>query len=132
MKHFMNKKEIVDYWVSEAEESFSVAEHLFEKEDYSYALFFGHLAVEKIIKAVLVHNMNLQIPRSHNLLRLAQETELEITEEQKLALIRITAFNLESRYPDYKREFRNKCTLQFTKLELEKVKEIFKWLKSKL
>ncbi len=128
----MNKKEIVDYWVTEAEESLSVAEHLFEKEDYSYTLFFGHLAVEKIIKAILVLNTNLQIPRSHNLLRLAQETEIEITEEQKLSLIRITAFNLESRYPDYKREFRNKCTLQFTKLELEKIKEIFIWLKSKL
>ncbi len=128
----MNKKEIVDYWVSEAEESLSVAEHLFEKEDYSYSLFFGHLAVEKIIKAILVHNTNLLIPRSHNLLRLAQETEIELTEEQKLSLIRITAFNLESRYPDYKREFRNKCTLQFTKLELEKIKEIFIWLKSKL
>jgi len=128
----MNKREIVSYWASEAEESLHVAEHLFEKEDYSYALFFGHLAIEKIIKAILVHNTNLQIPRSHNLLRLAQETEIEITEEQKLALIRITAFNLESRYPDYKGEFRNKCTLQFTELELEKIREIFIWLKSKL
>lgn len=128
----MNKREIVDYWASEAEESLHVAAHLFEKEDYSYALFFGHLAIEKIIKAILVHNTNLQIPRSHNLLRLAQETEIEITEEQKFALIRITAFNLESRYPDYKREFRNKCTSQFTELELGKIKEIFIWLKSKL
>ena len=128
----MNKREIVEYWASEAEESLHVAEHLFEKEDHSYALFFGHLAVAKIIKAILVHNTDLQIPPSHNLLRLAQETEIEITEEQKLALIRITAFNLETRYPDYKREFRNKCTFQFTELELDKIREIFIWLKSKL
>ena len=43
----MNQKEIKNYWVSEAEESLGVARHLFEKEDYSYALFFGHLAIEK-------------------------------------------------------------------------------------
>jgi HEPN domain-containing protein len=49
----MDKNEIVDYWIAEAEESLDVAQHLFEKEDFSYALFFGHLAVEKIIKAVL-------------------------------------------------------------------------------
>ena len=63
----MNQKEIIDFWASEAEESLRVAKHLFEKKDYSYALFFGHLAVEKIIKAVLVKNTNQQVPRSHNL-----------------------------------------------------------------
>jgi len=58
-------------------------------------------------------------------LRLAQEAQIEITGEQKRTLIRITAFNLESRYPDYKKEFREKCTLQFTAIELEKIKEVF-------
>ena len=128
----MNQKEIVDFWTSEAEESLNVARHLFEKKDYSYALFFGHLAVEKIIKALLIKNTKQQVPRSHNLVRLAQEAHIKITEEQKLALIRITAFNLESRYPDFKQEFRKKCTLQFTEKELKKVKEVFTWLESKL
>ena len=47
---------IKSYWISEAEEALMVANHLFEKKDYSYALFFGHLAVEKISKAVYVQN----------------------------------------------------------------------------
>ena len=84
----MNQKTIIDFWASEAEESLHVAKHLFEKKDYSYALFFGHLAVEKIIKAVLVKNTNQQVPRSHNLLRLAQEALIEISEEQKRTLIK--------------------------------------------
>ena len=129
----MNQKEIIEFWASEAKESFQVASHLFEKKDYSYALFFGHLAVEKIIKALLVKSTNQHVPpRSHNLLRLVKETHIEITEEQKNALIRITAFNLESRYPDYKKEFRKKCTMQFTEIELEKIKEVFVWLKLNL
>lgn len=128
----MNQKTIIDFWASEAKDSLQVAEHLFEKKDYSYALFFGHLAVEKIIKAVLVKNAGQQVPRSHNLLRLAQEAQIEMTEEQKRTLIRITAFNLESRYPDYKKEFRKKCTLQFTETELGKIKEVFAWLKLNL
>lgn len=94
----MNQKEIVNYWISEAEESLGVARHLFEKEDYSYALFFGHLAIEIIIKAILAQRLEQQIPRSHNLLRLAQEADIDITDELKLSLIRITTFNLESRY----------------------------------
>ncbi|MCD6344461.1 MAG: HEPN domain-containing protein, partial [Anaerolineae bacterium] len=42
-----NTERVVTYWLAEAEEGFQVAEHLLEKGDYSYALFFGHLAVEK-------------------------------------------------------------------------------------
>jgi HEPN domain-containing protein len=128
----VDQKEIIDFWASEAEESLGVAKHLFEKKDYSYALFFGHLSVEKIIKAVLVKNTNQQAPRSHNLLRLAKEAHIELDEDQKHTLIRITAFNLESRYPDYKKEFRKKCTRQFTATELQKIEEVFVWLKSSL
>lgn len=58
----MNQKEIINFWTSEAEDALHVAEHLFEKKDYSYSLFFGHLAVEKIIKAILVKNTNQQVP----------------------------------------------------------------------
>ena len=40
------------YWRNEAKEALEVAGHLYEKEDYSYALFFGHLALEKLLKAL--------------------------------------------------------------------------------
>jgi predicted nucleotidyltransferase len=38
--------QIVAYWVTEADEALVVADHLVAKADYSYALFFGHLAVD--------------------------------------------------------------------------------------
>jgi hypothetical protein len=66
----MNQEEIVDYWKIEADESLKVATHLFDKKDYSYALFFGHLAVEKILKAIFVQNVSPNVPRTHNLPRL--------------------------------------------------------------
>lgn len=43
---------VAAYWLTEAEEALEVAQHLIEKADYSYALFFGHLAVEKMLKAL--------------------------------------------------------------------------------
>ena len=128
----MDRKDIIEYWISEAEESYKVAQHLFEKKDYSYSLFFGHLAVEKLIKAIYVQKIGEIVPRTHNLLRLAKEAKLSVPEEKHHDLIRITAFNLEARYPDYKKEFRKKCTNQFTKNELVKIGGVFKWLKSTL
>jgi HEPN domain-containing protein len=123
------KQKTIDYWLEEAEEALKVADHLFEKKDYSYSLFFGHLAVEKMIKAIYIKKKGEHAPQIHNLLRLAESAQIELTQEQKNSLIRITAFNLESRYPDEKRSFRNKCNEQFTAAELTQIREIIQWLK---
>ena len=63
------------YWLTEAEEALEVAEHLVEKEDYSYSLFFGHLAVEKLLKALYTTFRGEHAP-PHNLLRLARAAGL--------------------------------------------------------
>jgi HEPN domain-containing protein len=120
----------IDYWLEEAEEALKVADHLFEKKDFSYSLFFGHLAVEKFIKAIYVQKRNEHAPQIHNLVRLAEQAGIVMSPEQKETLIIITAFNLESRYPDEKRSFRIKCTKQYTQVELTKIREVIKWLKS--
>jgi HEPN domain-containing protein len=126
----MDKKEIIEYWDTEAKESLQVAKHLFEKKDYSYALFFGHLAIEKLLKSIYVRNIDDNVPRTHNLPRIAKAANLVIPEDILVDLLRITAFNLETRYPDYKKQFRNKCTKQFTAQELDKIHEIYTWLQS--
>ncbi|MBW1847784.1 MAG: HEPN domain-containing protein [Deltaproteobacteria bacterium] len=66
----------------------------------------------------------------HNLQRLAEMMAIKLTDDQKDKLITITRFNMESRYPDQKRSFRKKCTKEFTEIELKKIKDVFKWLKS--
>jgi len=40
------------YWLKSAEDDWQVSRHLFEKGDYSYSLFFGHLTIEKILRAI--------------------------------------------------------------------------------
>ncbi|MDP3112707.1 MAG: HEPN domain-containing protein [Thermodesulfovibrionales bacterium] len=128
----MDIQKVKNFWIEEAEESLRVAYHLFEKKDYSYALFFGHLAVEKILKALYVANKKEHPPYIHNLPRLAEMADIKLTEKQKEELIKITTFNLETRYPDENRAFRKKCTEGFTTGELSQTDEVFKWLKSML
>ncbi len=128
----MDLQKVIDFWIEEAEESLQVAYHLFEKRDYSYALFFGHLAIEKILKAVHVARKGEHAPYLHNLEKLAVLSDIALTAEQKMLLIQITNFNLEARYPDQKRSFRKKCTEEFTQRMLNKIDEVFQWLKSML
>jgi len=52
------------------------------------------------------------------------------SDKRKDFLLKITSFNLESRYPDERRSFRKKCTEDFTREELTQIEEIFQWLKS--
>jgi len=65
-------------------------------------------------------------------MRLAEGAGMELSETRITQLITVTAYNLESRYPDEKRSFREKCTEDFTKNELSAIKELFVWLKSML
>jgi HEPN domain-containing protein len=47
----VTKQDKVQYWITAAENDWRVAGHLYEKNDYPYALFFGHLTIEKLLKA---------------------------------------------------------------------------------
>nr|CBX31541.1 unknown protein [uncultured Desulfobacterium sp.] len=47
-------KKTVQYWLEGAEYDLGVADAMFEKGKYPYALFMGHLALEKLLKSLVV------------------------------------------------------------------------------
>ena len=124
----MDKQGKINYWIKSAENDLRVAGHLFEKEDYPYALFFGHLTIEKLLKAIYVNKFDEPPPYTHRLTYLAEKIELEISTERQELLEIITDFNLESRYLDEKFSFHKKCNKEFTQTNLKKIEEIREWL----
>jgi biotin-(acetyl-CoA carboxylase) ligase len=64
--------------------------------------------------------------------RLAGIAGIKLEENTKNALIVITGFNIESRYPDFKGSFREKCTEEFTLEQMNEIRRLFKWLGSLL
>lgn len=128
----MTKKEIIEYWIDSSDRDFTTMENLFKSKDYSWALFIGHLVIEKLLKAYYVKTVADDPPWIHNLLRIAEKTDLPLTEEQKDLFLLITTFNINTRYPDYKQEFYKKCTKEYTKTNLEKIKELRLWIKKQI
>ena len=60
-KEIDSKKERkIDYWLKSAEDDWLVSQHLFKNGDYSYSLFFGHLTIEKTLKAIYVDRLTNQ------------------------------------------------------------------------
>lgn len=125
----MTKEEHTKYWLDTAEEDWRVANHLFEKGDYSWCLFLCHLVIEKLLKAIFVQNINKNIPLIHDLTKIAKKANIEVDDEKKVILDTITTFNIAARYDDYKRKFYKKCTKAYTQEQMNKIREIRIWLK---
>ena len=124
----MDKVDSIKYWIDSSDRDFITMEHLFEKEDYHWALFIGHLVIEKLLKAYFVKINDDYPPYAHNLLRLAIESKIKITDDLKLKLTTISAFNINARYDDYKSSFQKRCTPQYTLEWIDKIKELRSWI----
>ena len=121
----MEKQEYIEYWIKTSINDLSSMESNFKSANYDWSLFIGHLALEKIFKALWIKNNNeTNPPRTHNLKKLADEAQFYLSLEDSELLLEINDFNLETRYPDYKLDFHAKCTKEFTGKYLSKIKEL--------
>ena len=129
----MTKDEHINYWRESARHDLESADGIFESTRYDWSLFIGHIALEKILKAIFVHKHDNKIPpKIHNLVRLAELSEIQLDEAQRFLLDKINDFNIQTRYPDYKMELYKRCNAEYTKEYLDKIKEIYAWLESLL
>jgi HEPN domain-containing protein len=123
---------IVDHWIETSDEDFQTMLKLFDGKSYNWSLFLGHISVEKLLKAYFVKKFHKHAPFTHNLYRLSEISELELTEELSDQLDKITSFNLNTRYDDYKKEFYSICTEDFTREWIEKIKTLRTWIRKML
>ena len=66
---------------------------------YLYVLFMCQQAIEKMLKACATIKTGEFPPRIHNLARLAELAALDMTEEERELLERLSLYYLQSRYP---------------------------------
>jgi len=123
---------IFKHWAETSDNDFNTMLVLFRSKSYHWALFMGHITIEKLLKAYFVKNNQNHAPFTHNLYRLAELSGLEISEEHAEWLFKITTFNLNARYDDYKKEFYTMCTVDFAKEWIEKIKTLQQWIKQML
>lgn len=128
-KDEFNKTKLTGYYLESSNDDFDTMLSLFENKRYNWALFVGHLSIEKLLKALYVNINNDFPPFIHNLLRLSEMCNLELSEEQKLFMVTVTTFNINTRYDDYKMSFQKRCTPDFTKEWVEKIKLNREWIK---
>lgn len=130
----MDSVDLMEYWISSSDRDYESMKKNFEIKQFTWALFIGHLTIEKLLKGLYAksHQDNPYTIKSHNLLSLAQKCNIELTDEQVEKLKIITQFNISARYEDYKNEFYELCTEEYTTDQISNIEEVRTWLKKLL
>jgi len=97
----INVAKQIDYWHNSAENDIETAAILITSNKFIEGMFFCHLSIEKIIKALIVKKTENIPVRSHDLFYLIGIAEIEIIEEQSDFIQILMKYQLEGRYPEF-------------------------------
>ena len=95
------------------------------------AMYTGHLAVEKILKALLAAQ-DEEIIYKHNLVTLARRCGLTMSAAQEAELIVINEFNIAAKYASVKSKIYKRCTPQYTATWLAVIRKWHKAIKQEV
>ncbi len=127
-----DRDHIVNYWIEASDKDFKTMLDLYQTQNNNWALFMGHLVIEKLLKALYVKSKGEFPPMIHDLRRICESAEIDLDVSQQTLLDSISRFNIKARYDDYKQSFYQLCTDSFTAEWLEKIKDCRLWIKAML
>lgn len=121
----MTQEEVVQFWKESSNRDWEFSQEVFAGgKRYDSALFFVHLSLEKLLKAVHYHLKNEHPLAIHDLVVLAKKTGMAMDQNLESRLKEITSFNIAARYDDYKLSFYKKATKEYTSKWIENAKEV--------
>ena len=124
-----NIEKQIEYWKSGADSDLETAEILIQNKKFVQGLFFCHLCIEKITKAILVKEKNQIPPKSHDIFYLANKAQIDLPDEKQKIVQILMKYQLEGRYPEY---YPKPPSLELSMNYLKETQNLLKWLKMKL
>ena len=125
----MDANQVVEYWMTTADDDLKSIHICLRARDYVKALYWGHLYIEKLLKAVITKQTGRHAPFGHALDVLATKANLNLQPAQMDLLDRVTRYNIQARYPDYKFKLKKLATREFCQREIQEIEEFGIWLK---
>lgn len=119
---------ISEKWADQARYDLDTARAMLDSGRFLYVLFCCQQAVEKMLKALIVKRTKEFPPRLHNLMRLAEAASLEVIEGRADFLRELSAYYIQTRYPDEVDLIGAKVTRHLAQESFEKTEEVLRWL----
>ncbi len=128
----MEKEDKIAYWLDIADYDLATARAMMETQRYLYVVFMCQQALEKILKAVYITVSDDEPPRSHNLGFVYKKTGIDLPPDAVQLFNILSAYYIESRYPEYKQKLSAIVDREKAKTHLHKTEEVYACLKSLL
>lgn len=124
---------IVKNWVATSKYDLLAADAMYKAGRYLYVVFMCHLAMEKMLKALLAQKYPGNVPpKIHNLINLAQKASIVPPDKLKDFLQRLDNVSIATRYPEDLRTLSKEFNQDTAKRILTDTKRMIKWLKQHL
>lgn len=118
----MPKEQHIEFWRTNSNEDWETMFDLLWCGKKVYALYFVFLSIEKLLFACWIKdNASNTPPMTHDLKLLANQTDLELTGEQYNLIGVIQSWNIETRYPDYKKNLHRIATEKYLNDQINEV-----------
>lgn len=128
----INTKKVVEYWFTTAAHNYETAKFLLKGKRYPECLFFCHLMIEKVLKALIVQKTKTHALYTHKLVDLVKFAKIDLSPEQIEDLTTITGFNIAARYNEVKFEAYKRFTKKYTEKYFLISKKLYLWLKKQV
>ena len=122
----------VKSWVDASRYDLETARALLESRRYLYVLFMCQQSLEKLLKAHLTRRTAAFPPRIHSLARLAELAGVELSQDDKALLERLSLYYLQSRYPPEIQALAKQITRSVAMTHMAQTEALWKWLRRQL
>jgi HEPN domain-containing protein len=119
-------------WAEQSQYDLETARAMLESGRHLYVLFCCQQSVEKALKALIVRQTGGFPPRIHNLVQLAESAGVETLVERRRFLGELTAYYIQSRYPEEIRRLGSTIRREVAEETLKKTEVEIQWLLSRL
>jgi len=121
---------VPNQWVEKAKYDIDTAKAMLDTGRLVYVLFCCQQAVEKMLKAIVAKRTNEMPPRTHNLGRLADLANLNLSEESATFFRSLTVYYAQTRYPDQVERLGKGIGREKAEKIYSQTQEVLEWLSS--
>jgi HEPN domain-containing protein len=125
----MTNREYIEDLIAQAEDDFGASGALAIAGYLGQSLFYMHLSLEKLCKALWIRkNDSMKYPYVHNLIKLLTDLDVSLTQDQKIFYSDMNRFQAKGRYPDTLHEIEETVTPDIFEKYSETAKKEIQWL----
>ncbi|MDO8490480.1 MAG: HEPN domain-containing protein [Dehalococcoidia bacterium] len=117
-------------WIEASDYDLESARHMLSSGRYLYVVFLCHLALEKLLKAIVAEASDQPAPRTHDLIQLVKRSGIEPEERHLEFMGKLNSASIPTRYPSDIRQAVKEYNKKKATSYLEQTEEIVAWLKA--